>query len=111
MIAGGEQTPLDAEFAHGVDKAEAVHQHADGAHDAGLVRVDLIGGGRDVITTRGADVGDDRVQRDFRVLLAQPNDLIVDIASLNRAAPGLLMRRITPAVRLSSKARRRPVMI
>src|SRR5690606_4075826 len=88
VIAGGKQTPLDAELIHGVDETEAVHHHADGAHDAGLVRVDPIGSGRNVIPARGTYVGDDRIQRSFRVLLAQPNDLIVDIASLNRAAPG-----------------------
>jgi hypothetical protein len=58
---GGEQAALDAELVHRAGEAEAVHQHADAAHDAGLVDVDLVGGHRDVVGARGADLLDHRV--------------------------------------------------
>jgi methylmalonyl-CoA mutase cobalamin-binding subunit len=49
VLAGGEQPALDAQLVHQAGEAEAVHQHADAAHQAGLVDVDLVGGHRDVV--------------------------------------------------------------
>ena len=69
-------------------ETEAVHEHADGADDAGLVGVYFVGGGDGVIAARGTDVADHRVQRNLGILLAQPQDFVVDVAGLHRAAAG-----------------------
>ena len=47
--------------------------------------VDAVGADRDVVAAGGADVVDHRVERDFRVLLAQPAHLVVDVPA---PAPG-----------------------
>ena len=88
MFTGGHQTPLGTDLFQGVDKAETVHQHANGANDAGLIGINLIGRGGDVVATRGANIGDHRIQFDLRILALQALDFIVHIAGLHRTATG-----------------------
>ena len=84
---GGDQAPLDAELVHQAGEAEAVHQHADRADDAGLVGIDLVGGHGDVVGARGTDLLDDRIDL-LLVQRLQAPDLVVDDAGLHRAAAG-----------------------
>ena len=56
VLARRHEPPLDAELFHQADETEAVHQHADAAHEARLVHVDLVGGDRDVVAPRRGDV-------------------------------------------------------
>jgi hypothetical protein len=76
-------------------EAEAVHQHADRADDAGLVYINAVGGRRNVVAARGADVLDHRVERDVGIQAAQAADFVVDDALCTGLPPGLLMRRMT----------------
>src|SRR5205085_5623140 len=86
VLARGDQAPLDAELVHYAGEAEAVHQHADRADDARFADIDAVGAGGDEIAARGADVLDDRVERDVGIFLAQPAHLVVDGLRLHRAA-------------------------
>ena len=88
VLAGGEQTPLDAQLVHGIDEAEAVHAYADGADDAAGIGIDAVGRHRGVVAAGGADVGDHGVEGLVRVLLAQAPDGAVDVGRLHRAAAG-----------------------
>ena len=86
VLARGEGAPLHAEFLHGAGEAPAVHDHADRPDDARLVHIDLVGGGRDVVAARGADVLDDGVHGNVGIKSPQPADFVVDDARLHRAA-------------------------
>src|SRR5688572_3552665 len=86
VVTGREQAALDAELVHRAGEAEAIHQHADRADNARLVDVDLVGGNRDVIAARRADVLDYCMERNIWVLGAQAPNLVVDVAGLHRAA-------------------------
>ncbi len=87
VLAGRHEAPLDPQFFHQAGEAEAVHQHADAADDAGLVHEDLVGRRRDVVSGRGARLFHHRVDR-LLVLGFQALDLVVDDAGLHRAAAG-----------------------
>src|SRR5262245_9186673 len=86
VVAGGKQATLDAEYLERSGEAKAVHQYADRADDARLVDVDPVRSGSHVVAARSTDVLDDRVERNVRVLGAQPPDLVVDVPGLHRAA-------------------------
>ncbi|MNC58703.1 hypothetical protein D3C75_1084510 [compost metagenome] len=80
MLSRGVGTALDTKLLHGADKAIARRRDANGAHQAGLVRIDLVGGTGDVIRARGPQVADNGIDLDRRILGAQAADLVVDIA-------------------------------
>ena len=86
VLAGGIDAPLDTELLHGADETEAGRRHADGADQAGLVGVDLVGGAGDVVGAGGTQVADHRIDLDVRVLAAQATNLVIDIAGLHRTA-------------------------
>jgi hypothetical protein len=88
VLARREESPLDPELVHQAGESETVHQYADRADDASLVDIDLVGGDCDVVAARRADVFDDRVQRDVRILGTQPFDLVVDVARLHGGPAG-----------------------
>ena len=54
VLARGQQAALHAEFVHQSGKSKAIHQHANAAHDAGFVDINLIGGHRNIVGRRGA---------------------------------------------------------
>ena len=87
VLAGRHETTLDTELVHQADETEAVHQHADAAHDAGLVNKDAVGGGSDVVGRRGTGVLDDGVHRLFMLFL-QATDFVIDHARMHGAAAG-----------------------
>src|SRR5580692_8963667 len=63
------------------------HDDADGAHDAGLICVDLVGGGSDVVGAAGSDAfdgGDDG----FPVCVADVQDLVIDLLGGRGSAAG-----------------------
>ncbi len=85
VLARHHQAPLDAQLVHQPGEAEAVHQHADAAHQAGLVDVNVVGRGGDVVGGRGAGF----LHHGVDLLLVQPlqaADLVVDDAGLHGAA-------------------------
>ena len=86
VLARRQQTALDADLFHDARKAEAIHQHADGADHAGLVDVDAVGGGGDVIAARGAHFIDHHIQGLVRIALAQALHLVDDHAGLHGTA-------------------------
>src|SRR5215470_4277688 len=86
VLARSQCTPLDAEFFHGTDEAEAVHYHADGPDEARLVDEDAVSRRGNVVGAGRADFLDDGVDRRVWVLGAQTTNLIVDLAGLHRAA-------------------------
>jgi hypothetical protein len=86
VVAGRQQTAFDAELFHHPGKAEAIHQHADGAYYARLVDIYAVGSNRHVVAARSADVFHHRVQRDVGMLGAQAPDFIVDVPCLHRTA-------------------------
>ena len=55
-------------------------------HHAGSARVDGVRGGRDVVAAGYRHVGNHRVQRRVRVHRPQADDLVVDVARLDRGA-------------------------
>ncbi len=86
VLAGGIDAPLDTQFFQGIDKTEGRRSHADGAHQTGLIGVDLIRRARDVIGTRGTEIGNHCIDLDRRILGAQAADLVVDVAGLHRTS-------------------------
>ena len=43
MLTGRQQATFDTQFFHRVNEAEAVHAHADGTDNAGLIDIDFVG--------------------------------------------------------------------
>ncbi|MCY1541593.1 hypothetical protein D9M68_772940 [compost metagenome] len=86
MLARGIDTALDTQLAHRIDEAEGGRRHADRTHQTGLVGVDLIRRAGNVIGTGRAQIGDHRVDPDVLVRLAQPTDLVIDVAGLHGTA-------------------------
>ena len=83
VLARGQQAAFDADLVHQAIEAEAVHQHADAADDAGLVDIDVVRSGRDVVGRRGTGLLDHRIDR-LAVQLLEAMDLVVDDAGLHR---------------------------
>src|SRR5258708_4469910 len=88
VLARGVDAPLDSQLVDGAGEAEAAHDHADRAHEARLVDVDLVGGDRNVVAARGAQVLDHGVEGRRGILGAQAPDLVVDVARLDGTAAG-----------------------
>src|SRR5881396_435787 len=80
------RAPLDTEFLHGAGETPAVHDHADRPDDARLVHVDPVGGGRDVVAARSADVLDHGIHGNVGINAPQAADFVVDDSGLHRAA-------------------------
>ena len=73
---------------HGIHESEPVHEHPDRPHHAGPACIDGVRGRGDVVASGHGHVGDDRVHRRFRIQAAQADDLVADVAGLDRAAAG-----------------------
>ncbi len=86
VLTRGVQAALDPQLVHQTREAEAIHQHANRTDDARLVHVNLVGRRSRVIAARGTHVADHDIQRNRRILGAQPANLVVDNARLHRAA-------------------------
>ncbi|MCY1539452.1 hypothetical protein D9M68_750390 [compost metagenome] len=86
MFARGVDATLDTQLAHGVDEAEGRRGHADGTDQAGLVGIDLIRSAGNVIGTGSTQIGNHGIDLDVLVRLAQPANLVIDVAGLHRAA-------------------------
>ena len=87
VAACREQAALHSQLFHGAGETKTIHQHANAAHDAGFVHVNLIGRCRNVVSSRGAGFLDHGVNG-FVVLGTQAHDFVVDHAGLHRAATG-----------------------
>jgi len=85
VLASGEQAAFDAHFVHQPGKAKPVHQHANAAHNAGLVHVDVVRRCGNVISRRRAGLLHHGVHR-LLVQCLQAVDLVIDHAGLHRAA-------------------------
>ena len=85
VLARRQQPALHAQLVHQAGEAKAVHQHTNAAHDAGLVHIDVVGGGGDVVGRRCAGFLHHGVHR-FLVFFLQAADLVVDDAGLHGAA-------------------------
>ena len=84
VSACGHQTTFHAQLFHRSGKTEAIHQHADGADQTGLVHENLVGGCRHIIATGRADISDHHIQGYGRILGTQTANLVVDLTCLNR---------------------------
>ena len=80
------QAAFHTQFLHGIDEAKTVHDDTDGTDQAGLVRINFIGGGGDVITAGCANVGDHGIDFDLGMFTTQAFDLVINIARLHRTA-------------------------
>jgi hypothetical protein len=78
-----QQPALHAQFLHAFGEAEAIHEHADGAHQGGLVDENAIRRRGDVITAGGADIVHHHVEGNLGVFAAQATHLVVDLTGLD----------------------------
>src|SRR3990167_2192930 len=85
VFTGGLQPALHAQLVHQAGKAEAVHQYADAADDAGFVDKYLVSRHGDVVSGRCAGFFLHGVDRLF-VQGLQTQDFVIHHAGLNRAA-------------------------
>ncbi len=86
--AGGEEAPLDAQILHRLLEAKGIEADPNGTDQAGLIHMNGLRGHGDIVTTRGAEIGDHGMYRDIRVFLPQAADLVIDLSRLYRAPAG-----------------------
>ena len=87
VAARRQKPPLNAQLFKAAGEAKAVHQHANAAHHAGLVHVNLVGGRGNVVGGGSAGVFHHRVNR-LVMQFAQAADFVVHQPGLHRAAAG-----------------------
>ena len=87
VVTGGQQATLNAELVHQAGETKAIHQHADAAHNTGLVHVNLVGSHGDVISSRCTGFFNHGVHR-LLVLGFETQDFVIHHAGLHRAAAG-----------------------
>ena len=85
VFAGSQQATLHAELVHQAGETKAIHQHADAAHNAGLVHVNLVGRHGDVISSRCTGFFNHGVHR-LLVFGFETQDFVIHHAGLHRAA-------------------------
>ena len=85
MLASSVGPAFAPQFFHNADVAKAYRCDTDGADQAGLVRVDLVGCAGDVVRVRSPQIRYDCIDLDIGVQTALTFDLVIRIAGLHRA--------------------------